>query len=465
MTWRSIMKTKNIKPLIICAAVSALAMALIMSAVFFITRSPAAAESETEGPQFTVNGDTITYNGATFVNIQSIQTQEPVPPAATPIPGGTDINGAAETDNDPEPAPEPIPHISLLNEITKDTVKIAATRVGFNARPANINPDGANKNLDMVAVKAFTDGNVQRTIDAVRMAGEQGADLVLTHEDIMSAGQFIRNELIHVFSEIAETIPGPTSEKFSEIAREFNMYIAACYYEKDGDKFYNSTVLIGRDGEIIGVYRKTHLPRLEQWLISPGVTNPVFKTSIGNIGISICYDIAFPEQIRALALKGADIVLHPTVGWGFVYGHRPSMGEALVRVRAAENQVYLVTAINIPAGKSCIVSSDGTILVEDGGRVDGIIMAEFVPEYNLMRANSYWSFLANVPSIRARMLYERNPASYGIITEDVPNIIRDRYSIDQGYEFSFNGSELSNEIGVLWDQWRQGAIRLPYVWE
>jgi predicted amidohydrolase len=349
------------------------------------------------------------------------------------------------------------------DSMVADKIKIAATRVGVNYPPDNINPDRSDKNLDIEAVKEFKNGNIQRTVAALRMAGEQGADLVLSHEDIMGGGHYSRNELRHVFSEIAEGIPGPTFDMLANIAREYNMYVAACYYEKDNGKFYNTDVLIGRGGEIVGKYRKIHLPGLERWLISPGFETPVFKTDIGNIGIGICYDIAFPEQMRSLALNGADIILHPTVGWGFVYGENDSMGEALARVRAAENQCYLIYAKNYPGGKSCIVANDGVILAENASTdKDGIVIAEFEPDYDLMKANSYWSFLANMPSIRARMLYERRPDSYGALTKKVPDVIRERYS---EYKFSGDNEEITREIGELWDQWRQGKINLPYIWE
>jgi len=342
-------------------------------------------------------------------------------------------------------------------------IKIAAARVGVNYPPDSINPDRPDKNLDVGAVKEYKNGNIQRTAAAFRMAGRQGADLALSHEDIMGGGHYSRNELRHIFSEIAEEIPGPTSDLFSNIAGEYHMHTVVCYYEKDNGKFYNTAVLIGRKGEIIGKYRKIHLPGLERWLVSPGFETPVFKTDIGNIGIGICYDVAFPEQMRSLALNGADIILHPTVGWGFVYGESNSMGEALARVRAAENQCYLACAKNYPNGKSCIVSNDGAILAENSGAdQDGIVIAEFEPDYDLMKENSYWSFLANMPSIRARMIYERRPDSYKALTKEIPDVIGERYPM---YEFSGNDTEITKKIGELWDQWRQGKINLPYIWE
>ena len=345
-------------------------------------------------------------------------------------------------------------------------VKIAATRVGFNKMPDSINPDRPDKNINIGEIKKYAEGNVERTVAALRQAGEQGADIALTHEDIKSMGQYARNEIKNIFAEISEEIPGPTSEKLSAVAREYNMHVAACFYEKENGRFYNSAVLIGRKGEIIGKYRKVHLPRLEQWLITPGKETPVFATDVGNIGVAICYDIAFPEHCRSLALNGADIILHPTVGWGFVYGEKASMGEALNRVRAAENQCYLACAINIPGGKSCVISNDGTILGENGDidnniEKDGIAIAEFAPDYNLVKPESYWSFLANVPSIRARMAFERQPGAYGAITQDTPDIIK-RYA---DCEFSHNGSRIAEQIGEQWDMWRQGKIKLEYTWD
>jgi predicted amidohydrolase len=87
------------------------------------------------------------------------------------------------------------------------------------------------------------------------------------------------------------------------------MHTAANYYEKDGAKVYNTTVLTGRGGEIAGKYRKIHMPAHERWLAEPGSKCPVFETDIGRLGISVCYDIVFPEHARILALNGADILL------------------------------------------------------------------------------------------------------------------------------------------------------------
>lgn len=98
---------------------------------------------------------------------------------------------------------------------------------------------------------------------------------------------------------------------------------------------YNTAVLIGRDGELAGRYRKTHLPR-EEWEI--GITHgneyPVFDTDFGRIGLMVCWDVQFPEPARALAAQGAELILLPI--WGG--------NETLARARAIENHVFLVTS-------------------------------------------------------------------------------------------------------------------------
>lgn len=128
-------------------------------------------------------------------------------------------------------------------------------------------------------------------------AGESGADLVCTYEDFKGCGtysSFLDNP--QLFLSIAEEIPDPTSVRIGEIARQYNMHIAANYYEKEKDQIYNTTVLIGRDGKIIGKYRKVHLPASEIWRVTPGKEFSIFETDIGRIGLAVCYDIVFTEH-------------------------------------------------------------------------------------------------------------------------------------------------------------------------
>jgi len=137
------------------------------------------------------------------------------------------------------------------------------------------------------------------------------------------------------YVDVAEPVPGPTTRRLGELARKVNAYIVAGIYERQGPVVYNTAVLVGRDGRLVGRYRKVSLPDEEiDGGITPGDSFPVFQTDFGKVGMMICWDVFFPEPARALASKGAEIVFLPI--WGG--------NQKLIEARAVENQVYLVTS-------------------------------------------------------------------------------------------------------------------------
>jgi predicted amidohydrolase len=155
------------------------------------------------------------------------------------------------------------------------------------------------------------------------------------------------------YAEVAEAVPGPTTKRLGEVARKLNSYLVAGLYERVGPVIYNTAVLIDRKGEVVGSYRKTHLPREEvEAGLTPGSEYPVFKTDFGTVGLMICWDLQFPEPSRALALKGAEVILLPI--WGG--------SDILARARAIENHVFLLTSSYDM--KTFIVAPDGAVLAE-----------------------------------------------------------------------------------------------------
>lgn len=171
--------------------------------------------------------------------------------------------------------------------------------------------------------------NLDAFASLVDEAGAQQADIVCLPEGMTIVG----TSLDYVSG--SEPVPGPTTEYLGKLARRNHLYIVAGLLEKDGDVVYNTAVLIDRNGNLAGKYRKTSLPREEiDGGVTPGNSFPVFDTDFGRIGIMICWDVTFPEPARALARQGAEVIFLPI--WGG--------NVTLAKARAIENQVYLVSS-------------------------------------------------------------------------------------------------------------------------
>jgi predicted amidohydrolase len=171
--------------------------------------------------------------------------------------------------------------------------------------------------------------SVRQFLETVEATVRGKADVILLPEGITVVGTG------KTYAEVAETIPGPTTVRLGELARKRSSYVAAGIYEREGTAIYNTAVLIDRAGNVEGKYRKVYLPREEiEAGLTPGSDYPVFRTDFGTVGLMICYDVFFADPARALATKGAEVILMPI--WGG--------DETLAKARAIENKVFLVAS-------------------------------------------------------------------------------------------------------------------------
>lgn len=162
--------------------------------------------------------------------------------------------------------------------------------------------------------------NLDETIKGINKAAEQGAQLVLLQE-LHSGRYFCQCERSDYF-DMAESIPGPTSERLAAVARERNVVLVASLFERRAPGIYHNTaVVFERDGSIAGRYRKMHIPDdpgyYEKFYFTPGDLGftPI-QTSVGKLGILVCWDQWYPEAARLMALAGAELLLYPTaIGW------------------------------------------------------------------------------------------------------------------------------------------------------
>lgn len=206
--------------------------------------------------------------------------------------------------------------------------------------------------------------NCEEYAPMIAEAARQQADLVVLGETV----SYVRTK--QTPAENAEPIPGPTTDYFGGLARRHGLHVALSLYERDGHLVYNTAVLLGPDGKLLGQYRKVCLPHGEvEKGVAPGADYPVFATKFGKVGLMVCYDGFYPEVARALVANGAEVIAWP------VWGCDP----LLARARACENRVYVVSstysdpksewmisAVIDPTGKVVAQAKDsGSIVVHE----------------------------------------------------------------------------------------------------
>lgn len=221
--------------------------------------------------------------------------------------------------------------------------------------------------------------NISMMSDMLDQAGKSGCDIICLPEGWPTCDTGLGMTRVE-----ANTLNGSASVMLAKKAKQYGMYIVSGLYSWTGDTLKNIAVLYDRQGKISGVYEKVQLPdaETEQGAV-PGNSLPVFTTDFGKIGILICWDSAFPEVSRILALNGAEILFCPI--WGDVRGSES--WKITARSRAIDNGVYFVTSIF--DGHSVIVNPAGDILQESG--TQGTLLTATVD----LNYNPPWDWIGN----------------------------------------------------------------------
>ena len=258
------------------------------------------------------------------------------------------------------------------------------------------------------------DHNLDHSLHFIRRATAAGADLVVLPE-LANTGCDLGSR-DHAL-DLAEEIPsGPAVRAWREEAEGSGVCVVGGLMEREGDTLFNSAVLLGPG--MLGRYRKTHLWDKEKLLYEPGRELPVFDTTLGRIGVLICYDVWFPEAARTLALKGAQILCVPSNtpdDWVPEAHRRGDLTMLNVHCMAAANanRVFVAAANRVGdgyLGRSCIVDVTGGVLALADPEEEDLVSAEL----NLRRARAE-KRLTDL----SHAFEDRNPAAYEGRREDL----------------------------------------------
>ncbi|HXH61498.1 MAG TPA: nitrilase-related carbon-nitrogen hydrolase [Fimbriimonadaceae bacterium] len=227
--------------------------------------------------------------------------------------------------------------------------------------------------------------NVARGLRAAAYAASEGAQVVAFAE--LAFERFHPQEPASGdLSRLAETVPGPTVERFQEFARENGVVFVLNLYEQDGDKYYDCSPVIDADGTLMGRTRMAHITDYpcfhERGYYAPGDTGaPVYETAHGKIGVAICYDRHYPEYMRMLALDGAEVVFVPQAGAEDEWPE--GLYEAEVRVAAFQNGIFVALCNRVGreeklvfGGESFVSAPDGTVLARAPRGEDAVLLAD-----------------------------------------------------------------------------------------
>lgn len=262
------------------------------------------------------------------------------------------------------------------------------------------------------------DENISRVGAEIRNAARDGAQIVLAPE-LFQGPYFCKTEEAKNFARAFPARGHPAVMALTRVAAELNVVLPISIFERDGQEYFNSLVMVDVGGEILGVYRKSHIPDgpgyEEKFYFRPGDTGfKVWKTKFGEIGVGICWDQWFPEAARAMMLMGAQMLFYPTA-----IGSEPENDELDTQPRwrramighAVSNVVPVAAANRIGDedgqvfyGSSFICDEGGEMAAEMSRTEQGYAIAEFDLD-EIARRRAEWGFFR-----------DRRPDLYGALT-------------------------------------------------
>jgi beta-ureidopropionase len=260
---------------------------------------------------------------------------------------------------------------------------------------------------------------IEKHVGLTRQAAEQGAQIICFQE--LFYGPYFGVVQDRKYYDYAESVPGPTTERFQALAKELGMVIVLPIYEEENTGvLYNTAAVIDADGSYLGKYRKNHIPHVdrfwEKFYFRPGNLGwPIFETKVGKVGVTICYDRHFPEGWRMLGLAGAEIVFNPNAS-------KPGLSNRLWELEqpaaAGANGYFVCVPNRVGAeigefggdnavnfyGTSYIVDPKGNFVGEKGSQTEEELLIRDIDLEEIRSTRYDWQFYR-----------DRRPDAYGAI--------------------------------------------------
>ena len=257
--------------------------------------------------------------------------------------------------------------------------------------------------------------NLKKTLQMAERAAKDGANIICTQELFRS--QYFCQTEDHEYFKLAESIPGPTTDAFRKLAKKHGVVVVASLFEKRASGVYHNTAaVIDATGELLGIYRKMHIPDdplyFEKFYFTPGDLGfRAWQTRYGKIGVLVCWDQWYPEGARLTAMQGAEILFYPTaIGWHpkekKEFGQRQhAMWELIQRSHAVANGCFVAVPNRVGFekpngagdgiefwGQSFVAGTSGELLVKGTSNKEEIVTAA-VDFGQVDVARTHWPFL------------------------------------------------------------------------
>ena len=264
-----------------------------------------------------------------------------------------------------------------------------------------------------MSMKPEPEANMQRAETLLREAKAKGVQVACLPE-LFRSYYFCQSEN-HDYFDLAEPLPGPTTERLSKLAKELDMVIVASLFERRAAGMYHNTVVVfDADGTDLGKYRKMHIPDdpryYEKFYFTPGDLGfKNFDTKYGRIGVLICWDQWFPEAARLTAMQGASVIFYPTaIGWHPAekaeYGEEQwNKWQTVMRGHAVANNIFIAAPNRVGSeperdggsleffGHSFICNTSGRYIEHADETFEGVITAVVDPK-KVEKQRQYWPF-------------------------------------------------------------------------